>query len=119
MHQTDSGHVTSTTGGCDAKAPICHNCNTTFDGLSIPFQVYFARVSAYNALGYGARRPTDPIDTGATEEGGMQVPYQVSHVFAGVDAVSVDSSLHNFRPPCRSIPSSSAYDGGLCEATQH
>lgn len=44
-------------------------------------QVYFARISALNTLGYGARRPADPMDAGATDEGGMGVPYQVRRFF--------------------------------------
>lgn len=45
--------------------------------LPTSLQVYFARVSALNSLGYGARRHADPSGAGATTQGGMQVPYQV------------------------------------------
>lgn len=40
-------------------------------------QAYFARVSALQELGYGARRLADPMGPGATAEGAVRVPYQV------------------------------------------
>lgn len=54
-------------------------------------QVYFARISAFNGLGYGARRTADPMETGATAEGGMQVPYQVRS-----DKAILLSAIHMF-----------------------
>ena len=42
-----------------------------------PGEKYYARVSAYNRLGYGARRDISPQGLGAQPDGGVEVPYQV------------------------------------------
>ncbi|CAM9321423.1 unnamed protein product, partial [Phaeothamnion confervicola] len=42
----------------------------------VPGTVYYVRISARNALGYGGRRLAEPYGAGATSGGGMRVPYQ-------------------------------------------